>query len=166
MTEFRVKTGLFALGIFLLQVTFVPLIDVGGFTPDLLIPWLIYVGIRRGHMEATLSGFAIGLVQDAATSQFFGLATLAKCVAGFSAGYFFNENTAEQTLGSYRFLLAIVVVGLIHNVLYFGIFYQGSDQSVILATLRSGLGTAIYSSVLGILPMFAFSQKYHTSWSQ
>ncbi|OGU67003.1 MAG: rod shape-determining protein MreD [Ignavibacteria bacterium RIFCSPLOWO2_02_FULL_55_14] len=164
--EFRVKSWMTALALFLVQITFVPLISVGGFTPDLLIPWLLYVGIRQGQMEATLSGFAIGLVQDAATSQFFGLAALAKCSAGFASGYFFNENTAEQTLGSYRFLLAILIISLVHNVIYYGIFFQGMDQSVFMATLRTGIGTAIYTGVIGILPMFAFSQKYHTSWAQ
>jgi len=66
--EFRVKSWMTALALFLVQITFVPLISVGGFTPDLLIPWLLYVGIRQGQMEATLSGFAIGLVQDSPTA--------------------------------------------------------------------------------------------------
>jgi len=49
--EFRVKSWMTALALFLVQITFVPLISVGGFTPDLLIPWLLYVGIRQGQMR-------------------------------------------------------------------------------------------------------------------
>lgn len=94
----------------LIQMTFVPLIAVAGFTPDLLIMCLVTMGIRRGRVEATVGGFLIGLLQDLATTQFFGLAALSKSIAGFAAGAFANENTAEQTLGSYRFPFTVLLI--------------------------------------------------------
>lgn len=162
----RVRFAVIALALFLVQTTFVPLIPVAGFTPDLLIPWLVAVGIRRGRLEATLGGFLLGLLHDLTTTQFLGLAALAKSVTGYAAGSFHNENTAEQTLGSYRFVLTTLVLSVLHNVVYYSIFYQGVERSVIVATLASTVGTSLYSAVVAILPMFWFSRRFRTEWAR
>jgi rod shape-determining protein MreD len=153
-----------ALIVFIIQMTFVPLISVAGFTPDLLILWLVTMGIRRGRLEATIGGFLVGLLQDVTTTQFFGLAALSKSLAGYAAGAFFNENTAEQTLGSYRFAFSVLLISALHNVPYYTIFYQGVDRSLILAVAGSTVGTALYTAVVSVLPMFWFARRYRTDW--
>jgi rod shape-determining protein MreD len=162
----RVRYAVIALALFLVQMTFVPLIPVAGFTPDLLILWLVAVGVRRGRLEATLGGFLVGLLHDLTTTQFLGLAALSKSVTGYAAGSFFNENTAEQTLGSYRFVLTTLMLSVLHNVLYYSIFYQGVERSVVIATLASTIGTSLYSGVIAILPMFWFSRRFRTEWAR
>lgn len=152
--------------LFVAQLVFVPFIGVLEFTPDLLIIWLVFIGIRRGHIEATLAGFCVGLLQDAVTTQFFGLAALSKTLAGFLSGYFYNETNAGQTLGSYRLLAATAIVSLAHNSVYYGIFFQGQEGSVLLGIFELTLGITLYTSVLAILPMFAFSRTYQTQWTQ
>ena len=164
--DIRLRFALVGLALFVVQLAFIPFIGVLEFKPDVLVLWLVYIGIRRGHIEATLAGFAIGLMQDAVTIQLFGLAALSKAVAGFLAGYFFTESTAEQTLGSYRFLVAVSLVSIAHNVIYYGIFFQGMDQSVFLAMSQLTLGTTLYTSIVAILPMFAFSRAFRTQWTQ
>ena len=154
------------LGLFVAQLMFMPLIGVFEFTPDLLIIWLVYIGIRRGHIDATIAGFCVGLLQDSVTTQFFGLAALSKSLAGFLAGYFFNESTSEQTLGSYRLLVATSIVSMVHNVAYYGIFFQGREESLLLAVFQMSIGITLYTSILAILPMFAFSRTYRTQWTQ
>jgi rod shape-determining protein MreD len=155
-----------ALAILLLQTLFLPFVSLAGFLPDLFLPWIVYVALRRGQLEATVLGFAVGVLQDAAAAQFFGLAALAKTIAGFLAGYFFNENTTEQTLGSYRYLLIIAFCSLAHNLVYFALALLGVETEILSSAVRLTLCTTLYTTVLSLLPMFAFSQRYHTSWTR
>ena len=161
-----IRSALVVLGLLLLQTTFLPFITLGRYLPDLFIIYLMYIALRRGQIEATISGFIIGLLQDIITTQFFGLAALSKTIAGFVAGYFFNENTAEQTLGSYRFVLLVALCSVVHNLMYFIIFFQGSGGFVLFSTIESTIGMTLYTCVISVLPMFFFSRKYNTIWTQ
>jgi rod shape-determining protein MreD len=163
--EYYVRSALLALGLLILQTTFIPFLSIGGFLPDLFVIWIVYVAIRRGQLEASIAGFAVGLLQDAVTMQFFGLGALSKAVCGFVGGYFFNENNTEQTLGSYRFLLIVLFSSMIHNLIYYGIFLQGVQDSVIATTIELSLATSVYTGALSVLPLFAFVRKYRISQS-
>jgi rod shape-determining protein MreD len=163
--EHYVRSALVALALLILQTTFIPLLSVAGFLPDVLLIWVVYVAVRRGQMEATITGFLIGLLQDAVSMQFFGLGALTKTIAGFVAGYFFNENGTEQTLGSYRFLTIIVVSSFVHNIIYYGIFLQGIQDSVVSTMLEFSIATSLYTALLSVLPMFTFVRKYRLSQS-
>jgi len=161
-----IRSAVVVIGLLLLQTTFLPFIALGGYLPDLFILYLVVVALRRGQIEATISGFIIGILQDTITTQFFGLAALSKTIAGFVAGYFFNENTAEQSLGWYLYVLLVLLCSVVHNLIYFTIFFQGNNTSVFISTLESTLGTTLYTCVISILPMFFFSRKYSTPWAQ
>lgn len=160
--ERRFQSILIVLGLLLLQTTFIPLLSLGGMVPDLLLIWVVYTGLKRGQIETTIAGFAVGLLQDLVSTQFFGLAALSKTVAGFLSGYFFNENKTDQTLGTYRFLLVVGVCSIGHNIIYFLIFLQGTDISPILATTQFTLATTAYTMAVSALPMFAFSRRLAT----
>jgi rod shape-determining protein MreD len=161
-----IRSALVIIGLLLLQTTFLPFATLGGYVPDLFILYLVAIALRRGQIEATIIGFIIGLLQDIITTQFFGLAALSKTIAGFVAGYFFNENTAEQTLGSYRYVLLVVLCSVVHNLVYFGIYFQGISGSVFISTIEHTMGTTLYTCIIGVLPMFFYSRKYNTPWSQ
>jgi len=154
------------MGLLLLHTIFIPFISLSGYLPDLLLLYLVYLAVQRGQIEAMISGFIIGILQDIVTIKFFGLAALAKTITGFVAGYFFNENTTEQTLGSYRFVLLVGISSIVHDLVYFTIFFQGSEGSVLLSTLELTLGLTLYTCVISVLPMFFFSRKFHISWAQ
>ena len=164
--EQYLRSALVAILLLLLQTTFIPYVSIWGYLPDIFIPWLIYIALRRGQIEATVSGFAVGLLQDLVTTKFLGLAALSKTVCGFVAGYFFNENQIEQTLGSYRYVLIVLMCSFIHNVAYFLIFFQGVEGSVLLLMVQASIATTLYTGVISVLPMFGFSQRYHTYWAQ
>jgi len=163
--EHYTRSALAVLALLLLQTTFVPFLSIGGFLPDPLLLWVVYVAIRRGQMEATITGFLVGLLQDAVSMQFFGLSALTKTIAGFVAGYFFNDNSTEQTLGSYRFLTILFLSSFVHNIVYYGIFLQGIQDSVFLTMIEFGIATSIYTVVVGVFPMFTFVRKYRLSQS-
>ncbi|MBI2620191.1 MAG: rod shape-determining protein MreD [Ignavibacteriales bacterium] len=153
------RSALIVLGLLLLQTTFVPFLAIGGFVPDLLLVWVVYTAIRRGQTEAMTAGFLVGFLQDVAATQLLGLAALSKTVAGFLGGYFFNENKTDQTLGTSQFLLIVVICSLVHNVIYFVIFLQGAEVSLLWTTAQYTLATTAYTTALSALPMFAFSRK-------
>jgi len=161
-----IRSALVVIGLLLLQTTFLPFIALGGYLPDLFILYLVYIALHRGQIEATISGFVIGLLQDIITTQFFGLAAFSKTIAGFAAGYFFNENTVEQTLGSYRYVLLVALCSAVHNLIYFIIFFQGSNVPVFFSTIEHTMGTTLYTCVISIIPMFFYSRKYNISWVQ
>jgi rod shape-determining protein MreD len=163
--EHYTRSALAVLALLLLQTTFVPFLSIGGFLPDPLLLWVVYVAIRRGQMEATVTGFVVGLLQDAVSMQFFGLSALTKTIAGFVAGYFFNDNSTEQTLGSYRFLTILFLSSFVHNIVYYGIFLQGIQDSVFSTMIEFSIVTSLYTVVVGVFPMFTFVRKYRLSQS-
>ena len=163
--EHYTRSALAVLALLLLQTTFVPFLSIGGFLPDPLLLWVVYVAIRRGQMEATITGFLVGVLQDAVSMQFFGLSALTKTIAGFVAGYFFNDNSTEQTLGSYRFLTILFLSSFVHNIVYYGIFLQGIQDSVFSTMIEFSLVTSLYTVVVGVFPMFTFVRKYRLSQS-
>ncbi len=161
-----IRSALIIIGILLLQTTFIPLISLGGYLPDIFIIYLVYIALKRGQIEATVSGFVIGLLEDAVAIKFFGLAAFSKTITGFIAGYFYNENMTFQLLGSYRYLLIIALCSIINKLIYFFFFFQGIEGSVLIYTFEHTLGITLYTCVISILPMFYFSQRYNISWVQ
>jgi rod shape-determining protein MreD len=153
------------LALLVLQTTFIPFLSIGGFLPDVFLIWVVYVAIRRGQMEATVTGFVVGLLQDAVSMQFFGLSALTMTIAGFVAGYFFNDNSTEQTLGSYRFLTILLLSSFVHNIIYYLVFLQGIQDAVVTSTLEFSIFTSVYTVLLGVFPMFTFVRKYRLSQS-
>ena len=145
----------------LLQTTIAQYLAVAGLSPDIALIWIVYLSIRRGQITGTLAGFFTGLVLDllSGSDGMLGLAALSKTAAGFTAGYFFNENKTVQTLGSYRFILIILSVSLVHNLIYFIIFLQGSGAHWWQAIILYGLPAALYTAAVGLIPTFVFARR-------
>ncbi len=148
--------------VFLLDTKLIKFLSIGDIVPDILVIWIVYIAIREGQMAGTIVGFAIGITLDLLSGHdgMLGLGALVKTLAGFTAGYFYNENKTLQTLGGYQFLLALTVVSLVHNLIYFLILLQGTDISPWGAIAFYGVPTTIYTAAFGLLPMFAFARKY------
>ncbi len=136
------------------------LLSLEGITPDILTIWIVYIALREGQLLATAGGFVVGLAFDLATGSFIGLSALSKTVCGFVAGYFYGENKAQMILGSYRFIVIVLIVSLVHNTLYFVVFTQGSDIGLLYAIFQMGLATTFYTAALTLLPMFAFARRF------
>ena len=143
-----------------LQTYISQLISLRDIAPDLLLIWLVYIAIKEGQLTGTIWGFIIGLMFDLSSGSFTGLSAMTKTIAGFTAGYFFDEDKAPLTLGSYRFVLTVLFVSLIHNTIYFIILTRGSDIGLLKAIFQIGLATSFYTSAVALLPMFVFGRKY------
>jgi rod shape-determining protein MreD len=154
----HLQSAAIVLVLVVLQATFIPLLSINGVIPDLLMLWVVYNGIRRGQIEGVTGGFFVGLLQDLITTQFFGLAALSKSMAGFLAGYFFNENKTALTLGTYQYLLILGLCSMVHDLAYYTIFLLGLESSGDLTVITLSLTASAYTMAIGSLPMFAFSR--------
>jgi rod shape-determining protein MreD len=144
------------------QTHAVRLLTLEGIAPDILIIWVVYLALKEGQLTGTIWGFAVGMLFDFATGSFIGLSALTKTIGGFVAGYFYNEHKTPFTLSSYRYIVTVLIVSLIHNSIYFLLFTRGSDIGVLRAIFQIGLATTFYTTALTLLPMFAFARKYIT----
>lgn len=157
--QLYLRYALITLGLITLQTTIIPFTSIANIIPDLLLIWIVYIAITTGQIPATIFGFAIGLILDLVSGQFLGLSALSKTAAGFLAGYFYNENKIDITLGNYQFLVIVGMMSFFHNIVYFVIFTQGSDVGFFTAIFRFGLFSTLYTITLAIIPFFLFSRK-------
>ena len=147
--------------VLLLQTTRARFLVIQGIVPDLVLLWVVTIAIRRGQIPATIAGFSLGLALDLISGPdgVLGLAALSKTVGGFLAGYFYNENKILQTMGGYQLLLITALVALIHNLLYFFVFLQGSGLGWVTMMGRYGIPAAVYTTAIAVLPMLAYARK-------
>jgi len=156
----HLKYFFFTFILIVIQTQVLRLLSLEGITPDILTIWIVYIALKRGQLQATVWGFIVGLLFDLATGNFIGLAALTKTIAGFTAGYFFGENKASITLSSYRFILIVLLISLVHNTIYFIVFTRGTDIGLLRAIFQVGFATTFYTAAITFLPMFAFARKY------
>jgi len=70
----------------LVQFTVVPVFGIGGIVPDVPIVLTVLLALRYGAEAGCLTGFALGLAQDAVAGGPLGLHALSKALLGFVAG--------------------------------------------------------------------------------
>jgi rod shape-determining protein MreD len=160
MTEY-VKYAVILLVLAVVQKTLIWVFAVTNYeiTPDILLIGVVYISIRKGKIAGSLGGFLFGLLLDFFSFSFLGLMALSKASAGFAAGFFNNENKIEKNTQSYVFIIIIFFCSLINNVIYFMLYFQGTILSFKDILLRYVIPTAIYTAVIGILPLIILKRK-------
>jgi rod shape-determining protein MreD len=132
----------------LLQTTLIPLLSIKDIYPDILLIGVIITGIRHGATPAIIAGCLVGMVQDAATTQLYGLSSLAKSAAGFAAGYFSHEKekyNLQVTAG------VVLATSLTHGVVYQSIYYFASDIGFLAVIFRYIIPHVLYTLVVALL---------------
>ena len=142
--------------------TLIRFLALANIVPDILLIWISYIAIREGQVSSMTAGFFLGLVTafSGSSEGMVGLAALTKTLTGFLAGYFYNENKTFNTLGGYQFIVIVAVCSFVHNVLYFIIFLEGSGLSWMQSVLLYGIPTTAYTTMIALIPMFAFARRY------
>jgi rod shape-determining protein MreD len=154
----RIRYALITVALFIFQSTFVRFIAIENITPDVLVVWIVYLALRYGQIHATAAGFFLGLTMDIISGNFLGLSALSKTVCGFVSGYFYDETKTAQILATYRFAAMVFFASLIHNLIYFTIFVQGSELPFWRTLALFGLTTSLYTSAASLLPIFGYSR--------
>lgn len=145
-----------------IQATIVPFISLAGVTPDVLLIFVVVVALREGQIPGTITGFVVGLTSDIVAGDFLGLGALTKTIAGFTAGYFYNQTNPEQSVSTYTFFITVAAAGLLHNIIYYGFLLQGLPVSVAAIILKFMIGSTAYTVLVSLVPYFYFNSQTKT----
>jgi len=134
---------------FTIQSSLVVKISILGIRPDLLLAIVIYLGLLKGPIPASITGFVVGLVVDLSTTHLLGINALSMSVAGFVAGNVWVNINRESFLAQF---LVLFLISLLHDVLFLILTTGGrlTDilQSFAWVSIPSGLYTSAISPVL------------------
>lgn len=111
----RIKFYLALIAIFILQLSFVNLISIRGYRPDLILVFLLFNFSAKGGMKPTVAGFIIGLAQDLIGGGFIGINSLAKTSAGFILGKMFPKKTPGEW---WLFYPGLMICIFVHDFIY------------------------------------------------
>ncbi len=146
----------YAIAALLLSVVNIVLLDfiaVGSLTPDFILILVVWIAVTEGQFIGIFAGFLCGLLFDFITHDVIGTNALAKTMAAFVAGWFYKENKADFTIGSYRFLVIVFIGSLVHNFIYFFFYIKSTEISFFPFFMKYGLATSLYTTVFAIFPM-------------
>ena len=147
------RSLLWGIGLITLQTTVLPFFSIEGVVPDLITIWIVFLSLEEGQIAGSVSGFISGLIIDFISGDFLGLGALAKTCCGFIGGYFYDEFKTGKILGTYRFFFAVLISSFIHSLIFFIVYFQGSDISFTRIIVQYGVGTTAYTSALCLIPM-------------
>ncbi|VBB07864.1 cell shape-determining protein mred [Lucifera butyrica] len=139
---------LLILAILILQATIIPLLDIQGVRPDILLILVVSCGLLSGKEYGVGIGFFSGLLQDLASGNIFGLNILSKMATGYLFGMaerkVFKENILLPVLGVFA---ATIVNNLLMILLLFILRLKVDITNVLF---RNMLLAAGYNLVLAI----------------
>ena len=81
-----------------LQTSLLTYLSFDGFSANLMLLLTVSVAFLRGHEKGVCFGFMAGLLQDATTGSYFGLATFSYMTVGLIFGKFSVNLFREQSL--------------------------------------------------------------------
>jgi rod shape-determining protein MreD len=142
-----------ALLLAVLDVILLDFISVGGLTPDLLLILVVWITLSEGQFVGLFAAFACGILYDVISVDIIGSNALAKVVVALIAGWFWKENSVQQNIGSYRFLIIVLISSIVHNLIYFFMYIKYSEINFLPFFLKYGIAISLYTTVFAIFPM-------------
>jgi rod shape-determining protein MreD len=157
----HLKYGGMLLILIIVQRTFIWLIAVTSFdvTPDLVLIGLVYIGIKEGKTYGSIAGFFSGLTVDFVSFSFLGLMALSKAAAGFTSGFFNDENKTDRFISGYTFVIIVLFCSLVNNIIYYTVYFQGGNLQFTDILVRYALPTAVYTAIFAVIPVIYERRK-------
>ncbi len=131
-----------------LQASWTNAISLWDIKPDLIVLILVFVGITSGQIEATILGFFSGFMIDVYNPEWMGMNTLSNSLIGFAVGYSRVGVVAEDVQVQATILF---LASLIRDLVFFLCYTFPDPLQAFYLVLRYGLGTAVYTALLGTL---------------
>lgn len=129
-----------------LQISFIPMIEIGAWRPDLIILVVIFIGLRYGATQGILAGFILGVLQDSFSPHPVGISAFADTVTGFLAGQ------VRQLKLAYNIrILAVIILILIQTSLFFLIYQLQTDISYLYLVATRVFPNTLYTFLIAIL---------------
>jgi rod shape-determining protein MreD len=132
--------------ILVLQIYFIPIIEITVWRPDLVLLLTLYIGYSYGVMQGTISGFSLGLLQDALSPNPIGISSLANCIVGFLAG----QGRQLKLAYNAKILLTILLI-LIHGSIFFLLYQFKTEATYLYLLFTRVFPNTIYTFLIGLL---------------
>jgi len=121
---------------------------------------VIYFAVERNEIFGACLGAFCGLIQDSFSLGVFGVAGLAKTVAGFTAGYLAKKVDVRPPLRSFIFIFLLISLEFILWALLYSFIFSESINTGRGLVFFQPLGTALAGSLL-----FSFLRKFERNKS-
>lgn len=144
--------------VLILQLAIVPLISLDSFSPDLIILLLVYFTLLKGQLFGTVTGALFGLTFDLVSGNLLGLAMFSKTIAGFTAGYFYNENKMESNTSGITFPFIVFASAFVDS-FFNGLFTDTQSVGILFIIFEKSLFPAIYSAILALLMIIVLPKR-------
>ena len=119
---------------------------------------VIYFGVEKNEVFGACLGAFCGLIQDSFSLGVFGVAGLAKTIAGFTAGYIAKKIDVHPPLRSFVFIFLLISFEFILWALLYSFVFSGRINTGRGLIFFQPLSTALVGSVL-----FFFLRKFKRS---
>ena len=138
-----------------LQLTVIPLISVDFIVPDLIVILVVFFTLKNGQIYGSLLGFVLGFLFDLVSGGLIGASMFSKTLAGFTAGYFYNEKRVESNLDSTMFITIIFMCSFVDSLFYSLLASTESGITIFNLLFEHGILPAFYTA-LAALPIIIF----------
>ena len=142
--------SIIALIFIIIHLTLLNLISFYELAPDLLLILCVWIAINEGQFKAMFIGFAIGFIFDLVSFDVVGTNALSKTIVCFIAGFYYKEGKEMQIIGSYKFLMIILLSSIVNNILYTIFYIKPSDIGFFSFFFRYGFLSAIYTTCISL----------------
>ncbi len=119
---------------------------------------VIYFAVEKNEIFGACLGTFCGLIQDSFSLGVFGVAGLAKTIAGFAAGYIAKKIDVHPPFRSFVFIFLLISFEFILWALLYSFIFSGSINTGRGLIFFKPLSTALVGSVL-----FFFLRKFKRS---
>jgi len=151
---YLLKATLLGLATVMLQISFLPLIEIGVWRPDLILLFTLYMGYRFGAIQGTVTGFLLGIVQDSISPNPIGISALANCIVGFFAG----QIVALKLSYNARILVSILLI-LMHGAIYFLIYQFKTEATYFYFIFTRVFPNTLYTFLIGLFLSVVFKSQ-------
>lgn len=151
------RYALIGLAVFLAQWLVFGRLSVFGATPDAVLLFVAWLGLREGRRYGLVAGFALGLLMDAAT-EMWGIHMFAKSLVGFLVGLFPASERETLLIQPQQAFAGGLVIALMHNgivVLFGALTARAASLSLVTG---DWIGAAVYTALVSLLAALFLSR--------
>ncbi len=138
----------------ILQIGFVPLLEIGIWRPDLVILIVIYTGFRMGVLPGTLTGFFLGIITDLFGPGPVGISAIGESIVGFLAGQLKPLRLAYNAQ-----LLSGIILILLNGLIFFYLYQLQTETEFVYLIFSRVFPNTIYTFLIGFVLSLFFRSK-------
>lgn len=134
---------------FLLQIYFVPVIEINIWRPDLILIIILLIGHKYGPLTGTIVGFILGIFQDSLSASPIGISSFANCIIGFLAGSIREYKMKLNT--TYLFTILLL---LLHGFLFYMIYHIKTEATYTYFIFTRIFPNTIYTFIIWLVSSY------------